>query len=326
VPPQPTQLLLKALSQAGPLGLRQAALTALAAGRNLDAEGAASVLEGDAQLARLLGRAAWGGPGQEDACRDLAGRIQELAQAQVCLACGTCCRAGGPTLYLEDLTLVGGPGLTRVDLVTLRAGERAYSARLGRGLVLERELIKPRWREGVACTHLQGSRCATYEQRPLQCRHLQCWSGRHAGQLDHMPRLGRADIYTEDATALALMAEYDAKLPAGELMEVLQAAAQGGDQAPALAAMALEHRLRLGVSARYGYPEGELDLLLGRPSWELARGFGLTLDADDQGRPCLAAFSPSLWAGSLFPLSAARERAIVAPVRPAPRRPGNYQK
>lgn len=283
------QLLLDGLKQAGPLGLRQAALSALAASRNLDAPGALAVLEGDPGLGEMLARTAAAGAEQaEELAAGLAARLGELARAPTCLGCATCCRASSPTLYDRDLELVHGSGLTRADLVTLRVGERAFSARLERSLVLDQELIKLRWLAGGACAFLQANRCGIYEQRPLQCRQLECWSGRHAGQLAGLPRLTRSQIYADDATALALIAEYESKLPAAQITQALEAVALGGDQAPALGMMELDHRLRAGIHARYGYAPQELGLLLGRPARELARGWGLDLAADSQGRPCLA--------------------------------------
>jgi Fe-S-cluster containining protein len=199
-----------------------------------------------------------------------------------------------PTLYAEDLACLGPGGLARSQLLTLRAGELAHSSRLGRVLALPRELIKLREAPAGGCACLAGSRCGVYARRPRQCRHLECWSGRHAGQLEDLPRLSRAEVYAGDETALGLMAEYETRLPAAGLNDLLAQAAGGGDQArrEVLALMAQDHRLRAGISGRYGYPPDELDLLLGRPSWELARSHGLVLALDAAGEPALVPRAP----------------------------------
>jgi Fe-S-cluster containining protein len=287
-----TLALAQALAQKGPLSLRRACAEALQEARGLDGPGALAVLEADAELAGLLATPAAGGEDAAPAQAErLAGRLAALALAQACLACGTCCRVSSPTLYAEDLACLGPGGLARRQLFTLRAGELANSARLGRVLSLPAELIKLREAPAGGCALLAGSRCGAYAHRPLQCRHLQCWSGRHAGQLEDRPRLARADVYAGDATALALMAEYEARLPASELNALLARAAGGEGEArrSSLELMELDHRLRAGVCSRYGYPPEEMDLLLGRPSWELAVSHGLALGLDEAGRPVLTA-------------------------------------
>ncbi|MBI4800317.1 MAG: YkgJ family cysteine cluster protein, partial [Desulfarculus sp.] len=181
------------------------------------------------------------------------------------------------------------PGLPRPALYDLRPGERVFSARLGRDFALDQDLIKLREAPRGGCRFLEGSRCGLYAHRPLQCRHLECWAGRHAGQLQGRPRLSRRDLFAQDPTALALLGEYDLRLPGAEVAQALQTAAQGGDPAPALALMELDSRLRAGIQARHGYPPEEQGLLLGRPAWVVARAHGLVLTLDGQGRPCLSA-------------------------------------
>ncbi|MFN2165861.1 MAG: hypothetical protein ACK2U9_06330, partial [Anaerolineae bacterium] len=124
---------------------------------------------------------------------------------------------------------------------------------------------------------LGGGGCRIYKQRPLQCRWLECWSGRHAGQLEDRPRLSRADLLADDPIALALAEEYEVKLPAEALHRALAQAAQGEDQALALALLELDHHLRLGIGERYGYRPQALHLVLGRPAAEVAANYGLEL-------------------------------------------------
>ncbi|MCF8099829.1 MAG: YkgJ family cysteine cluster protein, partial [Desulfarculaceae bacterium] len=167
------------------------------------------------------------------------------------------------------------------SLVTLRAGEKAHSARLGGLQTLEHELIKLRERGG-ACAWLGDEGCGIYEHRPLQCRWLECWSGRHAGQLGERPRLNREALLAEDQTALALAREYEVKLPAAHLHQALADAAQGKDTAPALALLELDHMLRGAISERYGYSPQALDLVLGRPAREVAANYGLELSLEGE--------------------------------------------
>ncbi|MFH2126029.1 MAG: YkgJ family cysteine cluster protein, partial [Pseudomonadota bacterium] len=211
----------------------------------------------------------------------LAACLQDLAQAARCIGCAACCRTSSPTLYAEDLPRLKNAGLGWESLVTLRAGDQAHSARLGVLQTLEHELIKLRER-GSACAWLGEGGCGIYEHRPLQCRWLECWSGRHAGQLGERPRLSREELLAGDPTALALAREYEVKLPAAELHQALAEAAQGQDQAPALAMLELDHVLRTAIGQRYGYSPEALYLVLGRPAREVAGNYGLELSLEGE--------------------------------------------
>lgn len=277
----------RARREGGAGGLRRALARGLRRLRSLDPPGARAVVADDEELNRLLA----GGAGPAE----LAARLEELAAARRCLGCGTCCRASSPTLYLEDRKLVRPGGLELEMLYTLRAGELGYSARLGRSLVIQEDLLKLRERPGAGCILLAESRCSRYESRPLQCRWLRCWEERHAGQLEDRPRLDRRTLLAGDPTALALMDEYDAKLPAAELARLFTAAAAGDGQAArrALQALELDHRLRAAVGERYGYGPEMLLVMWGRPAVEVARGHGLALELDAAGDPRLVPRGPA---------------------------------
>lgn len=261
---------------AEPVQAMHEAVELLAVSRPMDPSGAALVLERESCLGGLLA----GGP---EAAAELAGFLTDLAQARRCLGCGTCCLTSSPTLYAEDLDRLGPESISRQALYALRPGEKVSSAREGATRLLERELIKLRERQtggqasGRGCLFLEAGRCGIYEARPLQCRVLECWSGSHAGELAGRPRLSRAMLFSGDQTALALISEYDHKLPAGELTQSLEQAARGdaGAGATALAILEMDHNLRQGVSRRYGYAAEDLDLMWGRPAVSIARSHGL---------------------------------------------------
>ncbi len=265
---------------AGPSRAREVLAARLAAGRAMHPAGAALVVARDPELGRLLEQ----GSGNE---AGLLARVDELAAAQECIGCATCCRTSSPTLYRQDLRHLYPEGLDRGQLYTLRAGERAFSARTGRRERLAAELVKVREKKDL-CVFLRQGRCAVYPHRPLQCRYLQCWSGQNAGRLQDLPRLSRSDVYAEDEKAMALISEYEVKVPAAELSDALEAAAEDLDrgQGAVLALMELDLRLRHGISARHGYPPWELELLLGRPVVVVARSYGLGPDLAG-GRPVL---------------------------------------
>lgn len=273
-----TQRLERARSS-GPGGLSRTCAQVLAEARGLEFVAAARAVALDRELGGLIAETA--------PAAKLAARLEALAQAARCLGCATCCLTSSPTLYAEDLPRLGAAKLGWEHLVTLRAGEKVHSVRLGRLQTLEHELIKLR-EQGGACAWLGERGCSIYENRPLQCRWLECWSGRHAGQLWERPRLGRKEILAEDAIALALAKEYEVKLPAAGLHQALAGAAGGEKSAveQALVFLELDHRLRTGISERYGYSSQALHLILGRPALEVAANYGLELALEGE-RPVL---------------------------------------
>jgi Fe-S-cluster containining protein len=284
--PQLIERLVRALGQ-GPAAAAQECAAILIELRGTDQTGAAALVAQDPGLSGLLA-AGLGEPSTKN-IQKLAAGLETLASAESCVGCGTCCRVSSPTLYLEDAALLGESGSGREHFYTLRAGEEVFSARLGRLESLGGELIKLREGAGGGCIFLQDNGCTIYEQRPLQCRWLECWSGRHAGQLGGRPRLSRADVFAGDDIALALAAEFEQKLVAAQLARLLKAAAEGGQEAgqEALAFMEKDHGLRRGISERYGYGLGGLDLLLGRPAMEIAKSYGLAVELDGEDRPQL---------------------------------------
>lgn len=205
------------------------------------------------------------------------------------MLCGECCRASAPTLYFEDLPLVERSILSTDCLYTLRAGEMVSSQRLESTFLLGEDLVKIRQIPDQGCVMLSGNLCRIHPDHPLQCRHLQCWSGRNASDLEDRERLERRQLYREDDIALQLIREYDLKLPADRLALLLEAISSGSasDESEALGLMDLDHRLRAGIESRYGYSQDEQLLLLGRPAVVVARAHGLTVVMRN-GNPALA--------------------------------------
>ncbi len=199
-----------------------------------------------------------------------------------CKRCAKCCLTSSPTLYDGDLEPVRQGRLDRSKLYTLRTGEMVHSARLDRDMALEQDVVKVRERREGGCVLLDGDLCSIHPDHPLQCRHFECWSGRHAGDLEDRPRLDRRDLFGDDDTALQLMAEYDVKVPAARLASLLSERSR-----EAIHLIDLDYRLRGGMEERFGYPQSALELMLGRPAIVVTRAHGLDVSVDEEGEPFL---------------------------------------
>jgi Fe-S-cluster containining protein len=272
----------------GLAGARRRLAQLLMALRSPDPPGAFAALAEDRALIDELVQ--WTGREQDELWQRLVDRVEELAKAQRCLRCGTCCRASSPTLYVDDLERITTGKLPRSSLYALRRGEVVHCQREQERQVLDQDLIKLRERPQGGCLLLDDHLCRDYDHRPLQCRHLECWSGQHAGQLEDHLRLTRQQVYADDERALQLIEEYEAKLPLPALMNALDAAVQGDEEgaAGALAFIELDHRLRAGVESTYGYGLGEQELLFGRDALAVVRGLGLVINVEDDDRPVFA--------------------------------------
>ena len=119
----------------------------------------------------------------------LARVVEKAAYATrpYCLKCGTCCRKGSPSLYPEDLPLVLRGAIKRTELMTLRKGEIGFSNERNELIQLSRELVKVQEKPGTReCLFFQSESgaCGIYENRPLQCRTLECWNPKEFQRLE----------------------------------------------------------------------------------------------------------------------------------------------
>ena len=114
-----------------------------------------------------------------------------------CKRCGTCCMKGGPSLHHEDRDLLTNSPIKYEHLITIRKGEMALMPRQDEAEPVVQELIKIAGKgKEWECTfwdpvhHL----CTVYEQRPLECRLLQCWEPSALEEVVGKNTLTRADI------------------------------------------------------------------------------------------------------------------------------------
>ena len=191
----------------------------------------------------------------------------------LCSRCGECCRKGGPALHRGDLSLLrtpGGPDLA--DLVTLRAGEPALDQVRGRLEPLETEIVKLRGRHGTwTCLFFrdEGSACAIYQARPLECRVLSCQDTRELARVYAQDRLTRKDILPPGHPLLELLAEHEQRCPVSGFARLLESDAPG-DRRSRAAMLAWDREVRLLVAEKSGMDPAILDFLFGRPLEQLA--------------------------------------------------------
>jgi len=101
----------------------------------------------------------------------------ELSPAAACKRCGTCCLNGGPALHLQDKELISSGRLPARDLFTIRAGEPSLDNVRGCIVPAPTDIIKVKSRgpsQGCLYYNHAAAQCTLYEERPVECRLLNC--------------------------------------------------------------------------------------------------------------------------------------------------------
>lgn len=226
----------------------------------------------------------------------------EHTDPSACQRCGACCRKGGPALHAQDLPLFGESGsLGLADVVTLRAGELAHDQVQGRIAPLEGEMLKLRGREGSwTCRfyHHATRACTLYQDRPAECRLLNCRDTAALAAMYASERLTRADLLPPGHPVLLLLGEHEGLVPAACIPE-LGLALRAGDgtshsAAQELVRMALaDEAFRRNLRDRAGIGPEYHDFFFGRGAGALFAAAGVTLRAD--ARNGLRVQSDPLW-------------------------------
>ena len=209
-----------------------------------------------------------------------------------CVRCGECCRLGSPALYDQDRSLLAKNVFRAADLMTLRQGETAYSHRENKTVTLDRERIKLREKPDGGCIYLSptGDACLVYEDRPHQCRIMDCWDPSRFQILLPLPPLSRADLLGQDHHPLVAMIEHHQERCRPEFLyrELNGPAEPAPETMENILDMVLyDLHLREFAMNKFGITENELDFYFGLSLALLAANLGYRLESDPDGPPRL---------------------------------------
>jgi Fe-S-cluster containining protein len=223
----------------------------------------------------------------DQCCRDM----ERLAYATrpYCLRCGECCRKSSPTLYREDFETVRRGIIPRETLITLRQGEMGFSHETGDVVILSEERLKIREKPGrQECLYLEpeSGRCAIYENRPLQCRFLECWNPEKFNDLSRRSFLSRKNLINTDDRLLPVLEAHEVRCSLPRFRGLLAAIREGGPslQEEALEMISYDLHLRGFLRESHGLGMEALGFLFGRPLLAMLPAFGFRLE-DEPGRP-----------------------------------------
>jgi len=173
-------------------------------------------------------------------------------------------------LHRGDMPLIQDGTISLSELVTLRAGERAYDQPAEKVLTLDHEIIKLKGRDGTwTCLFYspESRTCAVYETRPAECEILFCQDIAPLQAMYDKDRLTRTDILPDGHPLIELMREHDGKCPPERMEELAMAAREGDREAgEALKEMVIfDNEVRRLVPEKAGTPSEMNDFLFGRP-------------------------------------------------------------
>jgi Fe-S-cluster containining protein len=205
-----------------------------------------------------------------------------------CIRCGTCCTKGSPTLLEDDMELFNRDILKPGHLITIRAGEPAYSNRTEELAATPEELIKIRETSGSkTCIFFEksGSECTIYESRPAQCRSQECWNASACEGIDGLTPINRKRLL-EPATSLwEIIQRHEERCSYSEFNRAMTrlGATKGQTVGEVIDLLAFDHHVREFIAENFGIDPDSMDFFLGRPLQDAIANYGLELEEQPDG-------------------------------------------
>jgi len=205
-----------------------------------------------------------------------------------CLRCGECCQKGSPTLYIEDQEILLRGIIKRHDLMTLRFGEIGFSKSKNDLVLITEERVKIKEKPGNRQCHFftpEEKGCRIYENRPRQCRTMECWNPDQFQSLEGLPFLSRKALMNPDDPLLPVIEAHGKRCDLSQLHEILKRIRRGGAfaQEEVLDLVLYDQHLRDFLEEKQGIGVENQDFLFGRPLKELIPGFGFQFEIGPDG-------------------------------------------
>lgn len=203
-----------------------------------------------------------------------------------CRRCGTCCTKGGPALHLRDRPLVESGAIPASRLYTLRKGEIARDPVRNGLIAVATDVIKVKGRpDAWTCTFFDEgkNRCRIYDDRPLECRAMECWDTREIERVCRSAHLTRKDLLGGAAGLWDFIDAHEKRCGYDEVRRLASepASGTGGPAADVLLEMIrYDAAVRDLAVGKGNVDPAHLEFLFGRPLALTIRGFGLRLETD----------------------------------------------
>jgi Fe-S-cluster containining protein len=188
-----------------------------------------------------------------------------------CQRCCTCCKKGGPALHLEDKPLIETGIISSKHLYTIRQGEPSYDNVNNRIEPAAADIIKIKsQKNNQACILLdeQNSACSIYDNRPLECRILECWDTREIEKLYVKNRLTRKDLFYQMNDIWDLVSDHQNRCSYSTIQEMLAEQKSTGEETNHQALQEMiryDKHIRSLLAEKGGMDPEMMDFLFGRP-------------------------------------------------------------
>ena len=199
-----------------------------------------------------------------------------------CIQCGTCCRKGGPALHKQDAHLIKSGKILCKSLVTIREGEPAFDNVRNRVVSTVSDIIKIRSKNhSRSCIFLDDKKeaCEIYDNRPIECKALQCWDTTTIENLYDRDRLTRKDLLFETKDIWDLIIDHQNRCSYDRIRQFLDNG-KGRDKSKIEEIRFLvryEAHLRSLLSEKGGMDPDMMDFLFGQPLSITVRRLGIVL-------------------------------------------------
>ena len=215
-----------------------------------------------------------------------------------CQRCGTCCQKGGPSIHIEDKSLVETGKIQARDIYTIRKGEPAYDNIRGALLPVRSDIIKIKGSGESWCCRFYNkldNACRIYPDRPLECRLLKCWDTRAIEDAYEKDRLTRKELLSEVEGLWDLVEAHGTRCSyevIEQLVDKLKNTRSKTVARQIIEIVEYDKQLRRLVVEDGRLDPEMLDFIFGRPLEKTIRAFGLKIENID-GKKTLAACAPS---------------------------------
>ena len=200
-----------------------------------------------------------------------------------CIRCGTCCKKGGPCFHIEDRMLIEKGKIPATFLYTIRKGELARDNVRGCLKPVDSDVVKIKSKiDSWACILFDAVKktCTLYDDRPLECRVLNCRDTRGLERIYADDRLTRADLVSKVKGLWDLINDHQARCDYKNIQPLIHNLAGSRRQnarRKLLEIIRYDAEIRKLVVARGGLDPEMLDFLFGRPLTNTLKNCGIRI-------------------------------------------------
>ncbi len=200
-----------------------------------------------------------------------------------CIRCGTCCRKGGPSFHLKDKVLIGKGIIASKYLYTIRAGELSYDNVKENFQPATSDIIKIKeQKDSWTCIFLneEKNECNIYENRPMECKALECWDTREIEEIYSEDRLTRKELLSTVEGLWDMIKDHQKSCSYNDLkcfIDALNGVEKDKALIGILEIIEYDKDIRELVVQKGGLDPDMVDFILGRPITETIKIYGLKL-------------------------------------------------